>query len=94
MKNLLAFLTEYKTKKAMKDKLEKELDQMKAELEAYTREKVAPENGKYYFTCGQYEVTITPCRREDIDKKRLQEELPAIAEQYKKIIEYDRTVVK
>ena len=95
MKNLLAFLTQYKAKKALLDNLTEEVEAMKKELESYTMENNTPDNnGKYKFTCGQYTVTITPCTRTDIDKKRLEAEKPEIAEEYKKTTEYNRTTVK
>lgn len=95
MRNLLAFLTTYKAKKAQLDNLTEEVEAMKKELENYTMENNTPDgNGKYKFTCGQYTVTITPCTRTDIDKKRLEAEKPDIAEAYKKTTEYNRTTVK
>ena len=95
MKNLLVFLTQYKAKKAQADALNEEVEAMKKELESYTMENNTPdESGKYKFTCGQYTVTITPCTRTDIDKKRLEAEKPDIAEAYKKTTEYNRTTVK
>ena len=95
MKNILAFLTSYKAKKAQFDALKEELENMKTELETYTKENYeSDENNKYKFTCGQYTVTITPCTKTDIDKKRLENELPDIARQYLKITEYSRTTVK
>lgn len=95
MMNLLAFLTQYKAKKTQLDNLTEEVEVMKKKLESYTMENNTPdENGKYRFTCGQYTVTITPCTRTDIDKKRLEAEKPDIAEAYKKTTEYNRTTVK
>ena len=95
MKNLLAFLTQYKAKKAQLDSLTEEINAMKTELESYTIANNKPDNnGKYRFVCGQYTVTITPCTRTDIDKKRLEAEKPEIAEEYKKTTEYNRTTVK
>ena len=95
MKNVLAFLTTYKAKKAELDKLTAEIESMKREITEYTKEKVnADDNGKYTFTCGQYTVTISACTRTDIDKKRLAVELPEIAEQYKTETQYERMTVK
>ena len=95
MKNVLAFLTAYKAKKAQLDSLTDEVNAMKAELENYTKANNIPdENGKYKFVCGQYTVTITPCTRTDIDKKRLETEKPDIAKEYSKTTEYNRTIVK
>ena len=95
MKNILTFLTSYKAKKAQFDALKEELENMKTELETYTKENyTSDENNKYKFTCGQYTVTITPCTKTDIDKKRLENELPDIARRYSKITEYSRTTVK
>ena len=95
MKNVLAFLTSYKAKKAELDKLTAEVESMKKELIDYTKEKVnADEKGKYTFTCGQYTITISACTRTDIDKKRLAVELPEIAEQYKTETQYERMTVK
>lgn len=95
MKNLLAFLTTYKAKKAQLDTLTAEVENMKAELIAYTKgNHNADGKGKYSFVCGQYTVTITPCTRTDIDKKRLESEMPEVAEKYKKETTFDRTIVK
>ena len=95
MTNLLSFLTAYKAKKNEYDKLEKELKALKSELETYAIGKYEPdEKGKIEFTCGQYAVTITPCKRTDIDKKRLETDYPDIASEYAKTIEYNKTIVK
>ena len=94
MKNLLAFLTKYKTKKAQLDSLTAEVEEMKKELLAYTKGNYEKdESGKIKFTCGQYTVTITTCTRTDIDKKRLAEEKPDIVKEYTKVSEYERTNV-
>lgn len=93
--NILTYLTEYKAKKALLDNLDKEVKSMKEELEKYTKEKYKPDaKGKYTFTCGQYTVSITPCKRDDIDKKSLESDYPDIAKKYTKTIEYNRTIVK
>lgn len=95
MKNLLVFLTQYKAKKAQLDSLTEEVEAMKKEIESYTMANNEPdEKGKYKFTCGQYMVTITPCTRKEIDKKRLEAEKPEIAKEYEKISEFNRTIVK
>ena len=95
MKNLLAFLTQYKAKKALLDSLSEEVETMKKELEQYTISSYEQdEKGKYKFVCGQYTVIITPCKRTDIDKKRLEIEKPEIALEYAKVTEYNRTTVK
>ena len=94
MKNLLVFLTTYKSKKAQLDKLTEELESMKKELLSYTKETCENNDGKYSFVCGQYTVTITPCTRTDIDKKRLAVERPEIAEEYKTETTYERMTVK
>lgn len=95
MTNLLTFLTAYKNKKNEYDKLEKELKALKTELETYATGKYNPDkNGKIEFTCGQYAVSITPCKRTDIDRKKLEADHPDIALEYSKITEYNRTIVK
>lgn len=94
MKNILAFLTTYKKKANELENLKKEIESMKAELNAYTKKNgIATENG-FSFECGQYTVTITECTRTDIDKKRLSAELPEIANKYKTETTYERTTVK
>ena len=93
MKNVLAFLTEYKAKKAELDKLEEAVKAMKTELVKYVKENNAPdEKGKYKYTCGQYVVTITPTTKTWIDNAIL-ESIPE-AEGFKKQTTYDTTIVK
>jgi len=95
MKNILAFLTAFKAKKARLDKLTEEYESMKKEIESYTMENNTPdENGKYKIVVGQYTITISPVTRTDIDKKRLEQELPDVAKEYEKISTYNRTIVK
>jgi len=93
MKNILAFLTEYKKLKVESDTLKEKLDGMKSELETYIKENNAPdEKGKYKYTCGQYTVTITPCVKTWIDNAIL-ETIPE-AKDFKRESAYDRTIVK
>lgn len=93
MKNVLAFLTEYKAKKAELENLEEKVKAMKAELENFVKANNKPdEKGKYKYTCGQYVVTITPCIKTWIDNAIL-ETVPE-AEAFKKQSPYDRTIVK
>jgi len=93
MKNVLAFLTEYKAKKAELDKLEESVKAMKTELVRYVKENNVPdEKGKYKYTCGQYVVTITPTTKTWIDNAIL-ESIPE-AESFKKQTTYDTTTVK
>lgn len=93
MKNVLAFLTEYKAKKAELENLEEKVKAMKAELETFIKANNEPdEKGKYKYTCGQYVVTITPCVKTWIDNAIL-DTVPE-AEAFKKQSPYDRTIVK
>ena len=95
MKNILAFLTAYKAKKAQHETLTDELKQMQKELDEYTKANYVPDaNGKYKFTCGQYVVTLSPIERVDIDKTRLASDHPEIMDEYKKVTTYDRMNVK
>ena len=90
MKNLLAYLTSYKAKKAQLDTLKEEVDAMKAELLGYALENYdRDEKGKLKFTCGQYTVTVTACKRTDIDKKALTEFNAELAKRFEKVTEYD-----
>lgn len=93
MKNVLAYLTEYKAKKAALDKLDEEVKAMKAEIEQYVTTNVqADDKGKYKYTCGQYTVTITPCVKTWVDNAIL-DCIPE-AEDFRKETEYNRTIVK
>ena len=93
MKNVLAFLTEYKAKKAELESLEEKVKAMKEEIESFVKANNKPDNkGKYRYTCGQYTVTITPCVKTWIDNAIL-ESVPE-AENFKKQSPYDRTIVK
>ena len=93
MKNVLAFLTEYKAKKAELETLETKVKAMKAELESFIKENNAPDDkGKYKYVCGQYVVTITPCVKTWVDNSILDELPEAVA--YKKESPYDRTIVR
>ena len=95
MKNLLAFLTTYKTKKAQLDMLEEEVEAMKKELVAYASGKYPrDEKGKIKFTHGQYVITISLVKRSDIDKTTLKEKYPDIAKELATSSEYDRVSVK
>lgn len=94
MKNMLAFLTEYKSEKAKLKAQEEKVNNMLKEIEKYTIENIEEDdNGKRKFTCGQYTVSITKCTRKDIDKKRLENDHPEIIEEYTKTMEYNRTIV-
>lgn len=91
--NILAFITAYKKKVADCKKLEKEIETMKAELNAFTKENgIETENG-FSFVCGQYTVTITECKRTDIDKKALSAKYPQIVEELTTTTTYERTSV-
>ena len=93
MKNVLAFLTEYKAKKAELEILEEKVKAMKAELEDFIKTNNKPdEKGKYKYICKPYVVTITPCVKTWIDNAIL-ETVPE-AEAFKKQSPYDRTIVK
>ena len=95
MKNLLAYLTTYKAKKAQLESLQAEVDAMKDEIEKYTMANNTPdEKGKYKFSCGQYIITVTPCEKTWIDKTALEKDLPDIAKKYEKATEYNRTTVR
>lgn len=94
MKNLLTFLTSYKAKKAQLDALKDEVDAMKAELLGYALENYdRDEKGKLKFTCGQYTVTVTACKRTDIDRKALEAFDAELAKKFEKISEYDMVKV-
>lgn len=93
MKNVLAFLTEYKAKKAELELLEEKVNAMKAELESFIKANNEPdEKGKYKYTCKPYIVTITPCVKTWVDNAIL-EAVPE-AEAFKKQSQYNRTIVK
>ena len=93
MKNVLAFLTEYKKLKADFDAMKEKLDGMKDELETFVKSNNMPDDkGKYKYTCGQYVVTITPCVKTWVDNAIL-ESIPE-AENFKRQSPYDRTIVK
>ena len=90
MKNLLAFLTSYKAKKAQLDALKDEVDAMKAELLGYALDNYERDpKGKIKFNYGQYTVTVTACKRTDIDKKALTEFDAELAKRFEKVTEYD-----
>ena len=93
MKNVLAFLTEYKKLKADFDAMKEKLDGMKDELEIFVKSNNMPDDkGKYKYICGQYVVTITPCVKTWVDNAIL-ESIPE-AESFKRQSPYDRTIVK
>jgi len=93
MKNILAFLTEYKAKKTALEELEETVKNMKAEIELFVKDNSIPdENGKYKFRCGQYTVSITPMTKTWIDNAIL-DCIPE-AENFRKETAYTRTIVK
>ena len=96
IKNMLAFLTSYKAKKAELDNLETELKAMKKEIIAHAEETgiVPDETGKIKFTHGQYIVTITEKTRTGIDKTGLENNYPDIAKQFETITTYPEVRVK
>ena len=95
MKNVLAYLTEYKSKKAELDKLENEVKAMKKEITDYVLSKVERnEKGKAEYTCKPFTVTITLCKRIGLDEKTIRELYPDIAKANETVTEYDRVTVK
>ena len=94
MKNILTFLTSYKKKVTELEALKKEVDTMKAELNAFTKENGIETEKGFSFVCGQYTVTITECTRSDIDKKELSARYPQIAEELTTTTTYERTSVR
>ncbi len=94
MKNLLAYLTSYKAKKTQLDALKEEVDNMKAELLGYALENYErDEKGKIKFTHGQYTITVTACKRTDIDRKALEAFDAELAKRFEKVTEYDMVKV-
>lgn len=95
MKNVLAYLTEYKSKKAELDKLETEVKAMKNEIANYVLSKVErDEKGKAIYTCKPFTVTVTLCKRTGLDEKAIRELFPEIAKEHETETEYDRVIVK
>ena len=94
MKNILAFITSYKKKVADCERLKKEIEEMKTELNAFTKENGTKTEKGFSFVCGQYTVTITECTRSDIDKKELSVKYPQIAEELTTTTTYERTSVR
>ena len=92
MKNVLAFLTEYKSKRAELDELKKLVDGMKDELTEYVLSR--DEKGKATYTCKPFVVTITECTRTGLDEKTIRELFPDIAKEYETVTTYDRVTVK
>ena len=95
MKNVLATLTEYKSKKAELESLKAEVESMKKEITEYVLSKVErDEKGKASLTCKPFTVTVTLCKRTGLDEKAIRELFPEIAKEHETITEYDRVLVK
>lgn len=95
MKNVLAYLTEYKAKKAELDRLDEEVKAMKKEITDYVLSKVErDEKGKAKYTCKPFTVTVTLCKRIGLDEKTIRELYPQIAKENETVTEYDRVTVK
>lgn len=94
MKNVLAYLTEYKAMKAEYDKLEKQLDAMKKEISEYVLSKTERnENGKATYICKPFTVTVTECHRTKLDEKTIKKLYPEIAKENTITTVYDTVKV-
>ena len=95
MKNVLAYLTEYKAKKAELDRLDEEVKAMKKEITDYVLSRVErDEKGKAKYVCKPFTVTVTLCKRIGLDEKTIRELYPSIAKENETVTEYDRVTVK
>ena len=80
-------LIEFSELENLKRETEKELDALKAAI-------IAAMNGANSITVGYHTVTITSCKRQSIDAKKLANDLPLIYNQYCKQSTYNRFTVK
>ena len=80
-------LIEFNQLENLKRETEKELDTLKAAI-------IAAMNGADSITVGYHTATITACKRQSIDAKRLAADLPDIYNQYCKQTAYKRFAVK
>ena len=80
-------LIEFNQLENLKRETEKELDALKAAI-------IAAMNGADSITAGYYTATITACKRQSIDAKKLASDLPDIYNQYCKQTVYNRFAVK
>lgn len=93
--NILATLTEYKSKKAELESMKAELESMKAEITEYVLSKVErDEKGKAVYTCKPFTVTISERKRTGIDEKALKELYPDIAAELETVTVFDRMDIK
>lgn len=81
-------VTDYRSLKAMKEQLEKELKAMECEIIGYL-----DSNEKLSETGNDFTVKISTCERRTIDIKRLEADLGSLAE-YQRISQHRRLYVK
>ena len=81
-------VTDYRSLKAMKEQLEKELKAVECEIIGYL-----DSNEKLSETGNDFTVKISTCERKTIDIKRLEADLGSLAE-YQKISQHRRLYVK
>lgn len=80
-------LVEFTELENLKKETEKELDALKAAI-------IAAMNGVGSLTAGYHTATLTTCKRQSIDAKKLATDLPDIYNQYCKQTIYSRFTVK
>ena len=88
-KELAAIIEDYRSMKALQSETEKIIKNLEAEIIGYLDYiGTDTENGS------DYTVKLTECKRETVDKKRLQEDLGDALTEYMKVTHYRRLTVK
>ena len=88
MEELEKFVADYRSLKAMKERLDTELFAVEREIIGYL-----DINQKLTETGSDFTVKVSTCERRTLDSKRLEADLGSLAE-YQKISQYRRLYVK
>ena len=88
MNELEKIVADYRSLKALKDELEKELKAVEREIIGYM-----DANEKLRETGNNFTVKLSTCERRTLDSKRLEADLGSLAE-YQRISQYRRLYIK